>query len=143
MSGTTPLHAVRDLPERPAVCYVSEVSHLHAGRAYCFGGASTSIQFSWLTQSPPSSSEIRPQSVRKAGRLPLHLVSAFATNERLVLGQEAVAKKSNEIVAISALLKQLSLKGTLVSIDAIGCIPILAQSILDAGADYLLAEKDN
>ncbi len=38
LTGTTPLHAVRDLPERPAVCYVSEVSHLHAGRAYCFGG---------------------------------------------------------------------------------------------------------
>lgn len=38
LTGTTPLHAVRDLPETPAVCYVSEVSHRHAGRAYCFGG---------------------------------------------------------------------------------------------------------
>lgn len=38
LTGTTPLHAVRDLPEEPAVCYVSEVSHIHAGRAYCFGG---------------------------------------------------------------------------------------------------------
>ena len=38
LTGTTPLHAVGDLPERPAVCYVSEISHLHAGRAYCFGG---------------------------------------------------------------------------------------------------------
>ena len=38
LTGTTPLHAIEDLPERPAVCYVSEVSHLHAGRAYCFGG---------------------------------------------------------------------------------------------------------
>lgn len=38
LTGTTPLHAIRDLPEKPAVCYVSEVSHLHAGRAYCFGG---------------------------------------------------------------------------------------------------------
>lgn len=38
LTGTTPLHAIRDLPETPAVCYVTEVSHLHAGRAYCFGG---------------------------------------------------------------------------------------------------------
>lgn len=80
---------------------------------------------------------------RRAGRLPLHLVSAFATNERLVLGQEAVDEKSNEVVAIPALLGRLDLKGALVSIDAIGCNPAIAQAILDSGADYLLAVKDN
>ena len=80
---------------------------------------------------------------RKACRLPLHLVSAFATNSKLVLGQEAVEEKSNEIVAIPALLERLDLKGALVSIDAMGCNPTIAQAIVDAGADYLLAVKDN
>jgi predicted transposase YbfD/YdcC len=84
---------------------------------------------------------------RSAGREALHLVSAFATREKLVLGQEAVAERSNEIVAIPALLERLAaagaLKGALVSIDAIACNPDIAQDILDAGADYLLAVKAN
>jgi predicted transposase YbfD/YdcC len=80
---------------------------------------------------------------RKTGQKPLHLVSAFATNSRLVLGQEAVDEKSNEITAIPALVERLDLAGALVSIDAIGCNPNIAQSILDAEADYLLAVKDN
>jgi predicted transposase YbfD/YdcC len=80
---------------------------------------------------------------RKNGRKPLHLVSAFATSSRLVLGQEAVEEKSNEITAIPALLERLELEGALVSIDAMGCNPNIAQSILDAKADYLLAVKDN
>lgn len=73
----------------------------------------------------------------------LHLVSAFATHTRLVLGQEAVLEKSNEITAIPALLDRLELKGALVSIDAMGCNPSIAGNILDAKADYLLAVKDN
>jgi predicted transposase YbfD/YdcC len=80
---------------------------------------------------------------RKRGQKALHLVSAFATNSQLVLGQEAVDEKSNEITAIPALLERLDLEGTLVSIDAMGCNPNIAQSILDAKADYLLAVKDN
>jgi predicted transposase YbfD/YdcC len=80
---------------------------------------------------------------RKTGQKALHLVSAFATNSRLVLGQEAVFEKSNEVTAIPALIERLDLKGALVSIDAMGCNPAIAQSILDAGADYLLAVKDN
>jgi predicted transposase YbfD/YdcC len=80
---------------------------------------------------------------RKTGQKALHLVSAFATNSRLVLGQEAVFEKSNEITAIPALVERLDLKGALVSIDAMGCNPTIAQSILDAEADYLLAVKDN
>jgi predicted transposase YbfD/YdcC len=80
---------------------------------------------------------------RKTGQKALHLVSAFATNSRLVLGQEAVDEKSNEITAIPALLERLDLAGALVSIDAMGCNPNIAQSILDAKADYLLAVKDN
>lgn len=80
---------------------------------------------------------------RKRGQKALHLVSAFATTNRLVLGQEAVDEKSNEITAIPALLDRIDLKGALVSIDAMGCNPNIAQSILDAKADYLLAVKDN
>src|SRR5947208_7357047 len=80
---------------------------------------------------------------RKTGQKALHLVSAFATNSRLVLGQEAVETKSNEITAIPALVERLDLAGALVSTDAMGCNPNIAQSILDAKADYLLAVKDN
>jgi len=84
---------------------------------------------------------------RAAGKAALHLVSAFATHEKLVLGQEAVDAKSNEIVAIPALLERLAasgaLAGALVTIDAIACNPGIAQAIVDHGADYLLAVKAN
>lgn len=84
---------------------------------------------------------------RSAGRAPLHLVSAFATTSRLVLGQEAVADKSNEITAIPGLLERLAahdgLKDALVSIDAIATNPTIATAIRNAGADYLLAVKAN
>lgn len=78
---------------------------------------------------------------------PIHLVSAFATTERLVLGQEAVAAKANELAAIPDLLARLAeqdgLKGALVSIDALATNASIAQAIRDAGADYLLAVKAN
>ena len=84
---------------------------------------------------------------RASGKAALHLVSAFATRERLVLGQEAVDTKSNEITAIPALLERLAasgaLAGALVTIDAIACNPGIAQAIVDHGADYLLAVKGN
>jgi hypothetical protein len=65
----------------------------------------------------------RRTHARKKGREPLHLVSAWASRQRLVLGQEAVADKSNEIVAIPLLLKRLVLTGALVTIDAMGIPP--------------------
>jgi len=84
---------------------------------------------------------------RSADRAPLHLVSAFATAQRLVLGQEAVADKTNEITAIPLLIERLAaddgLKGALVSIDAIATNPTIATAIKDAKADYLLAVKAN
>lgn len=80
---------------------------------------------------------------RKHGQKALHLVSAFATTGQLVLGQEATEEKSNEITAIPALLERIDLDGALVSIDAMGCNPGIAQNILDAKADYILAVKDN
>jgi len=76
-------------------------------------------------------------------RAPLHLVSAFATNQRLVLGSEAVRDKSSEHTAIPALLEKLKLDGALVTIDAIGCNPGIAEDIVRAGGDYLLAIKGN
>ena len=78
-----------------------------------------------------------------AGGAPLHLVSAWASRQRLVLGQEAIDKKSNEIVAIPRLLARLELEGALVTIDAIGCQKDIAEAIRARGADYLLALKDN
>ena len=80
---------------------------------------------------------------RRSGKKALHLVSAWACRERLVLGQEAVYEKSNEITAIPELLERLAIKGSLVTIDAIACNPTIADKILDAGANYLLAVKDN
>ena len=84
---------------------------------------------------------------RADDKAPLHLVSAFATTSRLVLGQEAVQGKANELAAIPVLIDRLAvndgLKGALVSIDAIATNAKIAQTIKDAGADYLLAVKAN
>lgn len=73
----------------------------------------------------------------------LHLVSAFATQARLVLAQTATAEKSNEITAIPELLTLLDLRGATVSIDAMGCQREIAQQILDGGGHYLLGLKGN
>jgi len=80
---------------------------------------------------------------RSKDRGPLHLVSAWASSQRLVLGQQACEAKSNEITAIPLLLERLALTGALVTIDAMGTQSRIAQAILDRGGDYLLALKDN
>mgnify|MGYP003576402418 CR=1 FL=1 len=74
---------------------------------------------------------------------PLHLVSAWATQNHLTLGQVAVADKSNEIAAIPKLLELLELNGALVTIDAIGCQKEIAKQIVAGGGDYVLTVKDN
>lgn len=73
----------------------------------------------------------------------LHVVSAWASDQRLVLGQRRVDGKSNEITAIPELLKVLALENTLVTLDAMGCQKAIAQGILDRQADYLLVLKAN
>jgi predicted transposase YbfD/YdcC len=78
-----------------------------------------------------------------AKRGPLHVVSAWATQANLTLGQLAVDKKSNEITAIPELLELLDLHGALVTIDAMGCQKEIAKKIVDRGGDYLLAVKGN
>ena len=74
---------------------------------------------------------------------PLHLVSAWAAQAHLSLGQVAVDGKSNEITAIPQLLELLDLKGALVTIDAIGCQKAIAGKIIERGGDYVLAVKSN
>ena len=86
---------------------------------------------------------LRRSHDRAAGLAPLHLVSAWATANRVALGQIATEAKSNEITAIPRLLELLALKGCIVTIDAMGCQTKIAEQIIDAGADYVLALKGN
>src|SRR3954467_8458726 len=74
---------------------------------------------------------------------PLHLVSAWASEQGLVLGQRCVDGKSNEITAIPALLDQLVLQNSIVTLDAMGCQTAIAEKILARGGDYLLTLKGN
>jgi predicted transposase YbfD/YdcC len=78
-----------------------------------------------------------------AGRAAIHMVSAFASANRLVFGQIATAAKSNEITAIPQLLKLLDLKDAIITIDAMGCQKAIAQQIIAQGGHYVLAVKDN
>jgi predicted transposase YbfD/YdcC len=73
----------------------------------------------------------------------VHVVTAWATEHGLMLGQEVVADKSNEIPAFPVLLKTLKLKGALVTIDAAGCQTEVVEAIRDGGGDYLLSVKGN
>ena len=73
----------------------------------------------------------------------IHMVSAFAARQRLVLGQVKVADKANEIVAIPKLLDMLAIEGAIVTIDAIGCQRAITRKIMDKKADYILALKGN
>lgn len=80
---------------------------------------------------------------KAGGTEPLHMISAFCDDMRLVLGQRASNHKKNEIKDIPKLLELLYLKGAIVTIDAMGCQSKIAQTILDRDADYVLALKGN
>jgi predicted transposase YbfD/YdcC len=86
---------------------------------------------------------LRGSKTSPDGKGALHLVSAYATEAGLVLAQQAVDGKSNEITAIPELLDMLNLKGAIVSIDAMGTQKEIARRIFDKGADYVLALKGN
>ena len=86
---------------------------------------------------------VRRSHHKNSGRAAIHMVSAFAARQRLVLGQIKVAEKSNEIVAIPKLLDMLAIEGAIVTIDAMGCQREIAQKIIDKKADYVLALKGN
>ena len=76
-------------------------------------------------------------------KAPIHMISAFSSRQRLVLGQRKVADKSNEITAIPELLDLLTVKGSIVTIDAMGCQTEIARKIVAKEADYVLALKGN
>ena len=80
---------------------------------------------------------------KKGSKEAIHMVSAFAARQRLVLGQVKVNEKSNEIVAIPALLDMMAIEGAIVTIDAMGCQRDIAKKIIDKKADYSLALKGN
>jgi predicted transposase YbfD/YdcC len=80
---------------------------------------------------------------RAAAASPLHLVSAWAVEQRLVLGQIATDDKSNEITAVPQLLRLLSLKGVVVTADALNCQREIAEQVVAQGGDYVLALKGN
>ena len=101
----------------------------------------------------PDPPELRPIAIdgkaqrgsarRTVGRSALHVVSAWAVENRLTLGQVATDAKSNEITAIPELLELLDLKGAVVTIDAMGCQKEIAADIIDGGGEYVLAVKEN
>jgi predicted transposase YbfD/YdcC len=103
-----------------------------------------------LVTDPP---ELRPIAIdgkaqrgsarRTVGQSALHLVSAWAVENHLTLGQVATDAKSNEITAIPELLEYLDLKGAIVSIDAMGCQKPIAADIIGGGGEYVLAVKEN
>jgi predicted transposase YbfD/YdcC len=86
---------------------------------------------------------VRRSAHKRGGKAAIHMVSAFAARQRLVLGQIKVADKSNEIVAIPALLDMLAIEGAIVTIDAMGCQREIARKVIDKKADYILALKGN
>jgi predicted transposase YbfD/YdcC len=86
---------------------------------------------------------LRRSYQKKGAKALIHMVSAFAARQRLVLGQVKVADKSNEIVAIPALLDMMTIAGAIITIDAMGCQRGIAQKIVDSKADYVLALKGN
>ena len=86
---------------------------------------------------------VRRSHDRSRGQQAIHLVSAWASANSMMLGQVKVERKSNEITAIPKLLGLLALHGCIVTIDAMGCQREIAEQIVEAGADYVLAVKEN
>ena len=86
---------------------------------------------------------IRNSNDDTSSKSAIHLVSAYASENRICLGQEAVHEKSNEITAIPKLLEVLTIKGCIVTIDAMGCQKKIAEDIIGKEADYILMVKDN
>ena len=87
--------------------------------------------------------QLRGSQDSETGKAAIYMVSAWATENQLVLGQRKVDEKSNEITAIPKLLKLLEIAGCIVTIDAIGTQTKIAKTIIDRDGDYLLAVKEN
>ncbi|MBC7817274.1 MAG: ISAs1 family transposase [Planctomycetaceae bacterium] len=109
----------------------------------------------WIAQALPSESAAGRRLVAIDGKTcrgshddahnlgPLHIVSAWASEEGIALGQVATDQKSNEITAIPELLDRLALANTIVTIDAMGCQQVIVDQIVDGGGDCVIAVKDN
>ena len=87
--------------------------------------------------------KLRRSHDQATGKAAIYMVSAWATQNQLVLGQTKVAEKSNEITAIPELLRLLDISGCIVTIDAIGTQTEISETIIEGGGDYLLAVKEN
>ena len=110
--------------EKGFVAWVTSIARLTAGEVIAIDGKAL-------------------KGTRQAGKALVHMVSAWANSNNLVLGQRKVDDKSNEITAIPKLLQALELSGTVVTIDAMGCQKSIAEKIVAKKADYILAVKDN
>lgn len=108
------------------VSWIEAISQLTAGQVIAIDGK-----------------RLRRSHDGRLGKAAIHMVSAWATTNRLVLGQLKTEEKSNEITAIPELLKVLTLEGCIVTIDAMGCQTKIAQLIVEAEGDYVLALKGN
>ena len=86
---------------------------------------------------------LRRSHDKSSNKAAIHMVNAWASNNRVTIGQYKTEEKSNEITAIPELLKILEISGAIVTIDAMGCQTKIAKAILDKDADYLLALKEN
>lgn len=87
--------------------------------------------------------QLRGSHQREAGKAAIYMVSAWATDNQLVLGQRKVADRSNEITAIPELLRLLEISGCIVTIDAIGTQKEIAKAVMAGGGDYILSVKEN
>ncbi len=106
--------------------WVADLAHLTEGEVVAIDGKA-----------------IRRSLDKASGKAAIHMVSAWAHQNRLVLGQVKVDEKSNEITAIPKLLERLDLTGAVVTIDAMGCQKSIAGQIIEKGADYVLSLKGN
>jgi predicted transposase YbfD/YdcC len=86
---------------------------------------------------------VRGSYDKKNGKTAIHLVSAYCRENGLILGQEKVGDKSNEITAIPKLLDLIAIKGSTVTVDAMGCQKAIAEKIIDQGGQYVLSLKSN
>ena len=128
-------------------------SHDHLGDIFATldAGAFQRCFVAWvaaLTKTPSEVIAIDGKTLRRSYqkkdlKAPIHMVSAFAARQRLVLGQVKVNEKSNEIVAIPALLEMMAIEGAVITIDAMGCQRGIAKKIMDKKADYIIALKGN
>ncbi len=116
--------------ERGFVAWVSSIAKLTAGEVVAIDGKTL------RGASEPSKKGADKKAI-------VHMVSAWASSNCLVLGQRRVDEKSNEITAIPKLLDALELNGTVVTIDAMGCQRAIAEKIIEKKADYILAVKEN